>query len=76
MMNVSNKLSVQVKQQHKCKQCKEIEIKRQAIGNTKNLCWGLRHRSMSPPLPPWRISLSTIGSSIKGPYNKELQWST
>ena len=27
----------------------------------------------SPPLPLWKISLSTIVSSTKGSYNKELQ---
>jgi len=43
---------MQEKQQHKYKQSKEIEIKRQAIANTKNLFRGSSHRSTSPPLPP------------------------
>ena len=55
---------------------KEIEIKRQAIANIKNLFRDSTHCSTSLPLPLWMISLSAIRSFTKGHYNKQLQWST
>ena len=55
---------------------KEIEIKRQVIANTKNLFRGLSHRSTSLLSPLWRISLSTKGSSTKGPITRNYKRST
>ena len=49
---------------------KATESKTQAIASTKKLLQGSSHRSISPPSPLWKISLSSKGSCTNGPYTK------
>jgi len=51
---------------------KQVNRDNKAIIN-KKICSEVRVTALRPCLTPWRISLSIIGSSTKGPYNKELQ---
>ena len=51
---------------------KEVNRDNKVIAN-KKICSEVREPLYIPAFTTLRISLSTIGSSIKGPYNKELQ---
>jgi len=79
MMKVMQVINIDCKRSNNTS--KEIEIKRQAIVNTKNLFRSLNHHSMFLPSPQWRILLFTKGSSQRDlttrNYKRSTQdWST